>query len=44
MITNILPKEAYHLANKDGNLHERFVNGKYVKIYQSYAWDFSPNN
>lgn len=39
IISKVLLEDAYHLANKDGELHERSVNGKYMKIYKPCAWD-----
>lgn len=33
VVSKVLPREAYHLANKDRKMHERSVNGKYLKAY-----------
>lgn len=39
VISKVLPKKAYDLANRDREMHESSMNGKYLKTYQRYAWD-----
>lgn len=34
VISKVLLRGAYHLANKDGEIHERSVNGKILKNYR----------
>lgn len=37
IISKVLVGVAYYLADKDGILHERSINGKYLKAYKLYV-------
>lgn len=39
IVSKLLPGGVYHVGNKDGKMHERSINGKYIKTYKPYTWD-----
>ena len=43
-VHQVLPRNAYWLANLQGEPHKRFINGKYMKKHFSTMWGIVKNS